>query len=100
MNLLKILFLLLTITTVQSCSQQADDSELSNNIEISGVIKGAEGKSVFLVITNPEGQQKEISKSIVDGKGNFLLNGHIDYFDAYQLILENEKKSFGINCCT
>jgi thiol-disulfide isomerase/thioredoxin len=92
MNLLKILFLLLTITTVQSCSQQADDSELSNNIEISGVIKGAEGKSVFLVITNPEGQQKEISKSIVDGKGNFLLNGHIDYFDAYQLILENEKK--------
>jgi peroxiredoxin len=92
MKLLKLLFSFLIILTFHSCAENGEDGEQQNNLEISGVVKGAEGKSLFLVITNPEGQQKEIAKTVVDGKGNFLLNGHIDYFDAYQLILENDKK--------
>jgi peroxiredoxin len=92
MKLLKLLLSFLIILTFHSCAENGEDGEQQNNLEISGVVKGAEGKSLFLVITNPEGQQREIAKTVVDGKGNFLLNGHIDYFDAYQLILENDKK--------
>jgi thiol-disulfide isomerase/thioredoxin len=92
MKVVNVLFLLLTLTVFTSCEDHDEEDFVSNNVEISGVIKGAEGKSLFLVITNPEGKQKEISKAVVDGKGNFLLNGHIDYFDAYQLILDNDKK--------
>ena len=88
-------FVCLTISlfVFSSCSDGESDEDIkANNFEISGTIKGASGKKIFLVSTNPEGQQKEIAKTVVDGKGNFLLNGHVDFFDAYQLFLENEQK--------
>jgi peroxiredoxin len=76
-----------------SCSDSAEDEEeIKNNFEISGVVKGAANKKIFLVSTNPEGNQKEMAKAIIDGNGNFQLIGHIDQFDAFQLILENESK--------
>jgi thiol-disulfide isomerase/thioredoxin len=88
-------FVCLTISlfVFSSCSDGESDEDIkANNFEISGTVKGASGKKIFLVSTNPEGQQKEIAKTVVDGKGNFLLNGHVDFFDAYQLFLENEQK--------
>jgi thiol-disulfide isomerase/thioredoxin len=88
-------FVCLTISlfVFSSCSNgESDEDVKANNFEISGTVKGASGKKIFLVSTNPEGQQKEIAKTVVDGKGNFLLNGHVDFFDAYQLFLENEQK--------
>ena len=88
-------FVCLTISlfVFSSCSDAESDEDVkANNFEISGSVKGASGKKIFLVSTNPEGQQKEIAKTVVDGKGNFLLNGHVDFFDAYQLFLENEQK--------
>lgn len=76
-----------------SCSDSAEnEEEIKNNFEISGVVKGAANKKIFLVSTNPEGNQKEMAKAIIDGNGNFQLIGHIDQFDAFQLILENESK--------
>jgi thiol-disulfide isomerase/thioredoxin len=86
-------FLIFSSFVLTSCSDGEGEEELkSNNFEISGIVKGASGKKIVLISINPDGQQKEIAKTIVDGKGNFLLNGHIDFFDAYQLFLENEQK--------
>jgi thiol-disulfide isomerase/thioredoxin len=91
--IIQLVCLTISLFVFSSCSDGESDEDIkANNFEISGTVKGASGKKIFLVSTNPEGQQKEIAKTVVDGKGNFLLNGHVDFFDAYQLFLENEQK--------
>jgi thiol-disulfide isomerase/thioredoxin len=91
--IIQLVCLTISLFVFSSCSNgESDEDVKANNFEISGTVKGASGKKIFLVSTNPEGQQKEIAKTVVDGKGNFLLNGHVDFFDAYQLFLENEQK--------
>jgi thiol-disulfide isomerase/thioredoxin len=76
-----------------SCSAGEEEELMkANNFEISGTVKGAAGKKIVLISINPDGQQKELAKTIVDGKGNFRIDGHIEFFDAYQLFLENEQK--------
>ena len=88
-----LILLIFSSIIFSSCSEGSDEEESkANNFEISGTVKGASGKKIILVSTNPDGQQKEIAKTIVDGKGIFSLNGHVDFFDAYQLFLENEQK--------
>jgi thiol-disulfide isomerase/thioredoxin len=88
-----LILLIFSSIIFSSCSEGSDEEESkANNFEISGTVKGASGKKIILVSTNPAGQQKEIAKTIVDGKGSFSLNGHVDFFDAYQLFLENEQK--------
>jgi thiol-disulfide isomerase/thioredoxin len=87
------IFLIFSSVVFFSCSGGIEDEEIkTNNFEISGTVKGASGKKIVLISINPDGQQKELAKTIVDGKGNFRLDGHIDFFDAYQLFLENEQK--------
>ena len=87
------IFLIFSSVVFSSCSGGVDDEEIkTNNFEISGTVKGASGKKIVLISINPDGQQKELAKTIVDGKGNFRIDGHIDFFDAYQLFLENEQK--------
>lgn len=91
--IIQLVCLTISLFVFSSCSDvESDEDVKANNFEISGSVKGASGKKIFLVSTNPEGQQKEIAKTVVDGKGNFLLNGHVDFFDAYQLFLENDQK--------
>ena len=91
--LVSFVFLISSALIFYSCSEGEEEEQLkANNFEISGTVKGASGKKIALISINPDGQQKEIAKTIVDGKGNFSLLGHIEFFDAYQLFLENEQK--------
>ena len=93
MKNVKIIASLLLLLIGFSCSESEDeDDSIKDNFEISGTIKNASNKKIFLVSTNPEGNQKELAKGVIDGNGNFQLIGHIDHFDAFQLILENESK--------
>jgi peroxiredoxin len=93
MKNVKIIASLLLLLIGFSCSESEDeDDSIKDNFEISGTIKKASNKKIFLVSTNPEGNQKELAKGVIDGNGNFQLIGHIDHFDAFQLILENESK--------
>jgi peroxiredoxin len=93
MKYVKIIASLLLLLIGFSCSESEDeDDSIKDNFEISGTIKKASNKKIFLVSTNPEGNQKDVAKGVIDGNGNFQLIGHIDHFDAFQLILENESK--------
>ncbi len=93
MKNVKIIASLLLLLIGFSCSESEDeDDSIKDNFEISGTIKKASNKKIFLVSTNPEGNQKEVANGIIDGNGNFQLIGHIDHFDAFQLVLENENK--------
>jgi peroxiredoxin len=93
MKNVKIIASLLLLLIGFSCSESEDEYDsIKDNFEISGTIKKASNKKIFLVSTNPEGNQKEVAKGVIDGNGNFQLIGHIDHFDAFQLILENESK--------
>lgn len=85
------IFLIFCSSFFSSCSG-GDDEAKTNNFEISGTVKGASGKKIALISMEADGQQKEVAKTIVDGKGNFTLVGNIEFFDAYQLSLENEQK--------
>ena len=87
------IFFLMILFIGFSCSESDESEEsMKDNFEISGTIKGAANKKLFLVITNPEGNQKELAKVLIDGNGDFRLAGHIEHFDAFQLVLENENK--------
>jgi len=87
------MLLYISLFVFSSCSEGEEEEQVkANNFEISGTVKGASGKKIALISINPDGQQKEIVKTIVDGKGNFSLNGRIEFYDAYQLYLENEQK--------
>lgn len=93
MKNVKIIASLLLLLIGFSCTESEDaEDSMKDNFEISGTIKKASNKKIFLVSTNPEGNQKEVAKGVIDGNGNFQLIGHIDHFDAFQLILENESK--------
>jgi len=93
MKSMKIIASLLLLLIGFSCSEsEEEDDSLKDNFEVSGTIKKASNKKIFLVSTNPEGNQKEVAKGVVDGNGNFQLIGYIDHFDAFQLVLENENK--------
>jgi peroxiredoxin len=85
------LFIIFNILTFSSCSE-VDEELVKNNTTVSGTIIGGEGKTILLLSMNPEGRQKEISKTVIDAKGNFSLEGNIEYFDVYQLAFEKEQK--------
>jgi peroxiredoxin len=93
MKNVKIIASLLLLLIGFSCTESEDtEDSIKDNFEVSGTIKKASNKKIFLVSTNPEGNQKEVAKGVVDGNGNFQLIGYIDHFDAFQLVLENENK--------
>jgi peroxiredoxin len=93
MKNVKIIASLLLLLIGFSCTESEDaEDSIKDNFEVSGTIKKASNKKIFLVSTNPEGNQKEVAKGVIDGKGNFQLIGHIDHFDAFQLVLVDENK--------
>ena len=58
MKNVKIIASLLLLLIGFSCSESEDeDDSIKDNFEISGTIKNASNKKIFLVSTNPEGNQ-------------------------------------------
>ena len=67
-----LILLIFSSIIFSSCSEGTDEEESkANNFEISGTVKGASGKKIILVSTNPDENKRKLQKQLLMEKGIF-----------------------------